>query len=198
MPTPASGAVNERLTRLADARVQAIAPAVPETCGDMRLLDVLIAILVLLGIAVATQVASRRDIREGVAFAVDGDTLDLGGERVRISGIDAPELRQDCVRDRRSWACGEAARRALEEVLRSGPVTCAAAAYRDKYGRPLVRCTVGGADIGEAMVREGFAVAYRGRDYAGVQAEAQAARRGIWASTFQPPAEYRAAHPRTP
>lgn len=163
----------------------------------MRFLDLLLAALVLLGLAVVTQIATRQDLREGVAFAVDGDTLDLAGQHVRIAGIDAPELRQECVRDRRPWACGEAARRALDEAVRRGPVTCASA-YRDKYDRPLARCSVGGTDLGELMVREGFAVAYRGRDYAGVEAAAQAARRGIWAGSFQPPADYRAAHPRIP
>ena len=46
----------------------------------------------------------------GTARAVDGDTLDLSGERVRLIGIDAPELDQSCQRDGQGWACGDWAR----------------------------------------------------------------------------------------
>lgn len=183
----------------------------------MRLfLDLLVAALILVGLAVVSEFVLRREVLEGVAVAVDGDTLDLGGQHVRLAGIDAPELRQSCTRDRSSrfsprpslrsgssagsssgsWACGDAARRTLEEALRKGAVTCAASSL-DKYGRPLARCVIGPVDLSDLMVREGFAVAYRGRDYAGAEAEARAARRGIWSGSFQPPADYRAEHPRT-
>lgn len=163
----------------------------------MRLFDLLIAALVLLGLALVSVFILQRQVVEGTAFAVDGDTLELDGTRVRLSGIDAPELRQECIRDRRSWACGEAARRALDEALTHGPAVCAGSG-RDAYGRLLARCTVSGQDLGDRMVRDGLALAYRGRDYAGTEAEAQAARRGIWAGTFQRPGDYRAEHPRNP
>lgn len=177
----------------------------PEVRGFMRfLMDLLVAALVLVGLAVVSELVLRREMLEGVAFAVDGDTLDLGGRHVRLAGIDAPELRQECTRDRRSssssgstsWACGDAARRRLEEALRKGAVTCTGSSL-DKYGRPLARCVIGQMDLSDLMVREGFAVAYRGRDYAGAEADARAARRGIWSGSFQPPADYRAEHPRT-
>ncbi|MFS8036891.1 thermonuclease family protein [Xanthobacter sp. AM11] len=163
----------------------------------MRALDALVAVLVLFGVALLSELLMQREMLEGVAVAVDGDTLDLRGTRLRLSGIDAPELRQECVRERRPWPCGEAARRTLAEALRRGPVSCAAG-RADKYGRPLARCTVGGVDLADVMVREGMAVAYLGRDYAGAQAEAQAARRGIWAGPFEMPVDWRAANPRRP
>ncbi|QRG07534.1 thermonuclease family protein [Xanthobacter dioxanivorans] len=162
----------------------------------MRLFDLLIGALVLLGLAAISVFIQQREETDGAAYAVDGDTLDVAGARVRLAGIDAPELKQECVRDRRSWPCGEVARRVLEESLK-GAVSCAGNG-RDPYGRIVARCTVGGQDLADHMVREGLAVAYRGRDYAGSEAQAQAARRGIWAGSFQPPAEYRSDHPRTP
>lgn len=161
----------------------------------MRYKDISLAVLILAGLVLATEALLRREIREGSAFAVDGDTLDLAGTHVRLAGIDAPELHQDCLRDGRPWACGAAARRALAAALRQGPVSCASS-ERDVYGRPVARCRVAGLDLSEHMVREGLAIAYRGRAFAAVEAEARAARRGIWVGTFEPPAAWRAAHPR--
>lgn len=163
----------------------------------MRIPDLLLAAFVIAGGALATALLSRQEVLEGRGVAVDGDTLEILGTAVRLAGIDAPELHQDCTRDRRVWFCGEAARRALEETLRQGPVTCLLSGT-DIYGRALGRCSVDGADVGNMLVREGLALAYRGRDYAGSEAAAQAERKGIWAGTFQPPAEYRAAHRRVP
>ncbi|MFG1292557.1 thermonuclease family protein [Xanthobacter versatilis] len=161
----------------------------------MRIKDLVSAALILGALALLADLLQREETLAGPAFAVDGDTLDLAGTRVRLSGIDAPELRQECMRAGRPWACGEAARRVLQEALRAGPVTCAAS-RRDKYGRPLAVCRAGGVDLSEHMVQQGFAVAYLGRAYAGAEAEARAAGRGIWGASFQPPVEWRAAHPR--
>lgn len=163
----------------------------------MRLPDLLTAALVLAGLALVSAFLIEREVLEGPAIAVDGDTLQMAGGRIRLAGMDAPELRQECHRDRRSWACGEAARRALDEMLARGPAKCAVGST-DPYGRLVARCLVAGTDLADRLVRDGLAVAYRGRDYAGAEAEAQAARRGIWAGSFQRPADYRAEHPRAP
>lgn len=163
----------------------------------MRLFDILRAALILAVLAAAVEMLSRAEHLDGRAEAVDGDTLDIAGTHVRLAGIDAPELRQTCERDDRPWRCGEAARAALDEALAGGTVSCRAE-KRDKYRRPLGFCTVGGTDIAALMVRNGLAVAYLGKAYQGEEAEARAARRGLWAGSFQPPADYRTAHPRTP
>lgn len=163
----------------------------------MRIKDILLAVLILGALALLADLLNREEMLEGHAFAVDGDTLDLAGTRVRLTGIDAPELRQECMRAGRPWACGEAARRMLQEALRAGPVACAAS-RRDTYGRPLAVCRVGGVNLSEHMAQQGFAVAYLGRAYAGAEAEARAAGRGIWGASFEAPADWRAAHPRGP
>ncbi len=163
----------------------------------MRVFDILRAALILAVLAAAVEMLSRAEHLEGRAEAVDGDTLDIAGTHVRLAGIDAPELRQTCERDGRLWRCGEAAREALDEALAAGPVSCRAE-KRDKYRRPLGFCTVGGTDLSALMVQKGLAVAYLGKAYQRDEAEARAARRGLWAGTFQPPADYRAEHPRAP
>ncbi|MDI4666350.1 thermonuclease family protein [Xanthobacter autotrophicus] len=161
----------------------------------MRIKDLLTAALILGTVALLADLLRRETTLEGHAFAVDGDTLDLAGTRVRLKGIDAPELGQECTRAGRPWTCGEAARRVLQEALRAGPVACTASG-RDKYGRPVALCRAGGVDLSEHMARQGFAVAYLGRAYAGAEAEARAAGRGIWGASFEAPADWRAAHPR--
>ncbi|MFG1298162.1 thermonuclease family protein [Xanthobacter sp. V3C-3] len=161
----------------------------------MRPLDITLAVLILAGLAAVTGLLGRNEELAGPATVIDGDTLDIAGIHVRLAGIDAPELKQQCVRRNRPWPCGEAARRALEEAIGGARVSCASS-ERDVYGRPVARCRAGTLDLADHMVREGYALAYRGRDYAGAEAEARAGRRGVWSGTFEPPAEWRAAHPR--
>lgn len=163
----------------------------------MRLFDILRAAALLVVLAAAAEMLSRAEHLEGRAEAVDGDTLDIAGTHIRLAGIDAPELRQICERDGRPWRCGEAARAALEEALATGTVSCRAE-KRDKYRRPLGFCTIGGADLAALMVQKGLAVAYLGTTYQSEETTARAARRGLWAGTFQRPSDYRAEHPRGP
>jgi len=96
----------------------------------------------------------------------DGDTFHCDGQRIRLARIDAPEMRGHC-RPGRNCAPGDpvASRDALQRKLSAGRVQCqpVPASTRggspiDRYGRTVARCSVNGRDIGEAMVREGFAV----------------------------------------
>ena len=82
----------------------------------------------------------------GSATVVDGDTIRLAGERVRLVGLDAPELAQSCTgADGRQWSCGTAARRLMRQLVDRGKVTCAREGY-DRYDRVLARCSARGAD----------------------------------------------------
>ena len=129
----------------------------------------------------------------GSGYAIDGDSLRLAGRELRLLGIDAPELHQTCERDGQSYSCGRIAQQALADFLRRGPLTCHIG-ERDRYGRGLATCTSGEADINAALVREGLAVSYGGYD--AEENEARAARRGLWAGTFERPADWRHRHPR--
>jgi endonuclease YncB( thermonuclease family) len=131
---------------------------------------------------------------------IDGDTLDLGHERFRLIGIDAPELHQPCNDAQgRTWACGQAARKRLVELVNQVEVSCASRS-RDRYGRSLAVCSAGAVpDLGEALVRDGYAVNYsRYTDvYLAAEREARAARRGIWQGRFENPEHWRHSHPRS-
>jgi endonuclease YncB( thermonuclease family) len=121
---------------------------------------------------------------------VDGDSLALAGERFRMLGVDAPEFSQECWRDAVAWACGKAAREALVQLLAGKAATCRGS-RRDRYDRLLVSCEAGGIDVNAQMVRSGMAVAFG--DYQAEEADARAARTGIWSGTFQQPQDYRRA-----
>jgi endonuclease YncB( thermonuclease family) len=128
----------------------------------------------------------------GRAEVVDGDTLRVGTETVRLSGVDAPELSQRCGPSARQTACGALAARWLRARLGGGHVICREV-DRDRYERRVAVCRLAGDDVGASMVEAGWATAYRRYSGAYVDAEgrARAARRGIWATGFETPADYR-------
>ena len=129
---------------------------------------------------------------EGRAQVTDGDTIRIGEARIRLKGIDAPEMEQRCSRAGRSYACGETARRALIDLVSGETVRCRAAG-RDRYRRILAQCTVNGKDIGTQMVESGWAVSY-GRDYDAEEAHAQERRVGLWEGEFERPQDWRREH----
>jgi len=124
----------------------------------------------------------------GSARVIDGDTLDIAGERVRLEGIDAPETAQTCHRHFvGTWACGRAASKAIKRLIAGREVSCQSRGT-DKYGRILGVCHVAGRDINAEMVREGFAWAFvkYSQSYVREEAAARAARLGIWQGAAEP------------
>lgn len=140
------------------------------------------------------------NVSHGVPAAViDGDSLRLGHIDVRLDGIDAPELRQTCHdRQGRSWWCGRAARERLTAIIAGRNVACTTRGH-DRYRRTLAVCAAGDVhDLGAAMVREGYAVNYSRYTsrYRALEAQARAAKRGIWQGRFEPPEDWRAGNRR--
>ncbi len=94
---------------------------------------------------------------------IDGDTLEIAGERIRLHGIDAPESEQTCVADGKRWHCGMEAASALAFKIARGWVGCQGE-DRDRYGRVIAVCYaggVGGPELNAWLVSEGWALAYR-------------------------------------
>lgn len=129
----------------------------------------------------------------GRATVIDGDTLEVAGVRVRLWGIDAPESRQTCLRAEIAYPCGHLATLHLRALVGGQEVTCAPRT-RDRYGRTVALCRVEARDLGAAMVRAGWALAFvrYSRDYLGEENEARLGRLGQWAGSFTPPWEWRA------
>ncbi len=131
---------------------------------------------------------------EGIIRVIDGDTFDVSGQRVRIHGIDAPEVDQTCSdADGRVWPCGAFVK---EEVSRryQGAATNCEVIEQDRYGRRVAKCFVDGRDVGGSIVADGWAQAYReySMDYDLAEKSAQVLGLGLWASTMQTPSAYRA------
>lgn len=124
----------------------------------------------------------------------DGDTFDIGFVRIRLHGIDAPEIGQDCAgSEGREWDCGGVALRYLQEIASEAPMICEGI-ERDPYGRVIASCTVAGRDVAGQLVREGLAWAYTeySNDYVGIETAARQARRGIWQAKTQTAWDFRA------
>ena len=153
-----------------------------------RDVGVALAILALTALVVLRLDGESGEAVTGLARAVDGDTLTLGRHRIRLLGMDAPELAQTCRRDGAEWRCGAAARQRLGEFLRVGPVTCRSG-RTDKYGRLLARCETAEGDPGARLVREGLAVAYGA--YEDEEGLAKAERGGLWGAEFDMPQDWR-------
>ena len=158
-----------------------------------RLLDIAMAAFFLGGAAVIAAKLGERSAEtlEGSVRVIDGDSLALGERRLRLKGIDAPELRQTCLRGKTEYACGQNAANHLRALIGPLPVRCLTEGI-DRYRRDLVRCEAGRVDLNATMVLDGQAVGYG--DYGPQEEAARSARRGLWSGTFERPKEWRAVH----
>ena len=127
---------------------------------------------------------------EGAVQVIDGDSLKLGDQEIRLFGVDAPEYRQTCQsnEDTKPYNCGQKSREHLVGLTKGRRVQCAGF-EKDKYERLLANCHADGIHLNAEMVRSGWAVAYG--SFMSEQNEAEAERRGIWRGTFEVPADWR-------
>jgi endonuclease YncB( thermonuclease family) len=161
-----------------------------------RVATAILAVLIAAGTVGALAVAEPSPATfSGDAVVVDGDSLRVGGVRVRLAYIDAPESGQTCYDAQRTpWRCGEAATRALQRMIALDlRVTCQAKAT-DRYQRTIAVCRNGDGDLGKRMVALGMAVRYeRYADdaYRDEQAAAKTERLGLWNGDFMMPEQWR-------
>ena len=130
---------------------------------------------------------------EGRASVIDGDTIEIGGVRIRLWGVDAPEGKQRCYRRGKPWRCGTSSANGLAASVGTRTVTCTEKT-RDRYGRIVATCKVGGEDIGAGLVSNGWALDYKRYSkgaYSFEQRQAEAEKRGIWQGEFELPWKWR-------
>ncbi|TBF35252.1 thermonuclease family protein [Rhizobium leguminosarum] len=134
----------------------------------------------------------------GRASIIDGDTIEIAGQRIRLNGIDAPESWQAC-RDAagRPYRCGKEAAFVLDEFLsKSRPTRCVGHS-KDRYRRVVADCfRADGQSVNSWLVRQGWAIdwlRYSRGAFQNDQAAARNARSGVWRGAFENPCEARAA-----
>ena len=130
---------------------------------------------------------------DGPIHVVDGDTWDVGGTRVRLFGIDAPEKDQTCTRaNGTTWCCGHWVTDTVRTAFQGRYARCEQV-DRDRYDRSVARCSVDGNDANAALVRAGLARAFArySSDYLKAEREASLSERGIWASKMEAPWVFR-------
>lgn len=165
------------------------APVRAPSRGHAPLLLAILASALILGSVVFP---AHAETLSGNARVVDGDTLAVAGERIRLDGIDAPETSQPCTRNGRRWACGRAATRAMRRLIGRNHVRCEVSG-RDRYGRAIATCFAAGRDLQQQLVRQGLALAYRkySTRYVPDEDAARAEGRGLWAGEFVEPWRWR-------
>ena len=123
---------------------------------------------------------------------VDGDTIKINNEKIRFSGIDAPELNQNCIKNDKKIACGILAKEALIKKIGNKIPECINEG-KDFYKRTLAECFVNGESLSKFLVRNGYAFAYRKYSIKFINDEQYAKNNklGLWSMKFEYPWKFR-------
>ena len=140
----------------------------------------------------------------GVPRIVDGDTVHIREYKIRLEGIDAPEIRQKCKKERlkissiigfifyKNYNCGEVSKENLEAKVNKSKIKCISSS-KDKYKRYLAKCFKEKINLNRWMVRNGHAVAYRrySKEYIPDEDFAKENKLGLWQGKFLDPEKWR-------
>ena len=128
----------------------------------------------------------------GKPKVIDGDTIHIKNNKIRLHGIDAPETKQTCKIDSQNWFCGKQSTDELKKIINNQRVKCIVNDI-DIYNRYVAICSVSGINLNQWMVKNGWAIAYRyySTDYILEEKYARDNKLGIWNSEFLKPYQYR-------
>ena len=141
------------------------------------------------------------DTITGIARVIDGDTLDIGGTRIRLALVDAPERDQTCDLAGKPMPCGAAARHLLQTLAEGRRATCLPGPTLS-YGRIVGMCQVQGRNLSLALLDAGAGALMQhylpewpdqAKAMQAAETAAHAARIGIWGMRAETPAAFRAA-----
>ncbi|MEI7601957.1 MAG: thermonuclease family protein [Aestuariivirga sp.] len=153
-----------------------------------------IAVGLLAGLLLASAIAFGAPLVQGTASVIDGDTIEIHGQRIRLDAIDAPESSQLCLDAAgKRYRCGQKSAFALADMIGRSSVACEPKG-RDRYQRIIAVCFKGDTNLNAWMVAQGWAVAFRkyGIDYIPQEDDARLNRSGMWAGSFDMPWDWRA------
>ena len=137
----------------------------------------------------------------GIPKVIDGDTIHIKPYKIRLEGIDAPEMKQKCKKPylqimffnfEKDYYCGQISKIKLEQKIGNKLVKCILLG-KDKYKRYLAKCLKGNTNLNRWMVRNGFAVAYRrySKQYILDENFAKEEKLGLWRGSFVNPEKWR-------
>ena len=135
---------------------------------------------------------------------IDGDTVHIKSKKIRLEGIDAPEIRQKCQKtflkisaiagvnlSKKYW-CGVISKEKLINKISKSKIKCISSS-KDRYQRYLATCYKDSINLNKWMVRSGYAVAYKrySKNYVGDEKYAKENKLGIWKGYFDRPEKWR-------
>ena len=136
--------------------------------------------------------AQSQNLIKGKAKIIDGDTIHIGINKIRLHGIDAPEIKQTCLINDDVWDCGIESGKALKKFILEREVNCKIIDI-DRYKRFVGVCFINNENINQYMVKNGWAIAYRYYSKQFIEDEeiAKKNKLGIWQGTFIDPYLFR-------
>ena len=141
------------------------------------------------------------EIIQGKVKVIDGDTVKIKNNKIRLSGIDAPELNQLCskvflslsfISFTKKYYCGKISTEKLKRLLKNEIILCKVDNI-DRYKRKLATCYKNKLNINSWLVRNGYALAYikYSKKYILQEKDAKRDQLGIWQGTFENPWDWR-------
>ena len=140
----------------------------------------------------------------GIPKIIDGDTVHIKSKKIRLEGIDAPEMRQQCQKTylqisaivgfnfKKNYSCGIVSKKRLINKIYKSNINCISSG-QDRYKRYLATCYKDKINLNKWMVRNGLAVAYKrySKDYLRDEVYAKENKLGIWTGSFERPEKWR-------
>ncbi len=143
----------------------------------------------------------------GTARVIDGDTISIRKQCIRLAAIDACEVDQAGFRRDVEWPCGKVARSFMRSIADGKHVECRVIDM-DQYRRLVAQCFESGRDVGLAILAAGLAeTLFRYlpkqhrmelKAYVAAEERAKAARLEMWSAEIEKPSEYRQSRQTTP
>jgi len=149
-------------------------------------------VILVISVSVLVFLFSYIDVKSQDIKITDGDTIRINGEKIRFSGIDTPELRQTCLKQRIKVLCGITAKQILIDKIADNKIVCIREG-KDQYKRTLAECFVNDESLSSYLVKSGYAFAYRrySKKFIADEDFARTNKIGMWSMEFDYPWDWR-------
>ena len=123
---------------------------------------------------------------------IDGDTININGEKIRFFGIDAPEIEQECTKKGKIIKCRLIAKEVLSNKIGNNMPVCVKKGV-DRYKRTVAECFINNISLSKFLVINGYAFAYKkySKQYVYHEKRAKILKKGLWSMNFEFPWKYR-------